>query len=265
MATLPARPRACAAPSSGLPRPAGVARRRRVAIGRPAAHRARARGPLRLQPDHRPARARRARPRGPDRADPRPRDVRHPAVDPPRHGRLAQLRRGDDRPGPPARDAPRRLAQRDGRVDGGGRPGDRARRADALRRAAPAGRRRAAPARAGPPAGRPVPGSAERRSRGRLAVRAPGDALRHARAPTAARPSCRSACPPARPACSARSPHRLALLVEGVAYTRTGVPVEYARSYVRGDRMRYHVDREIARSSWLAEVDRQASGQATRE
>ncbi len=62
-----------------------------------------------------------------------------------------------------------------------------------------------------------------------------------------------------------QEPHRLALLVEGVAYTRTGVPVEYARSYVRGDRMRYHVDREIARSSWPAEVDRQASGQATRE
>ncbi len=51
-------------------------------------------------------------------------------------------------------------------------------------------------------------------------------------------------------------PDRLALLVEGVAYTRGGVPVEYARTYVRGDRMRYQVDREIARSSQLAEVER---------
>ena len=53
-----------------------------------------------------------------------------------------------------------------------------------------------------------------------------------------------------------QEPHRLALLIEGVAYTHGGVPIEYARSYVRGDRMRYHVDRQIARSSWLAEVDR---------
>ena len=53
-----------------------------------------------------------------------------------------------------------------------------------------------------------------------------------------------------------QQPHRLALLIEGVAYTRGGVPIEYARSYMRGDRMRYHVDRQIARSSWLAEVDR---------
>jgi GntR family transcriptional regulator len=48
-----------------------------------------------------------------------------------------------------------------------------------------------------------------------------------------------------------QEPHRLALLVEGVAYTSAGIPVEYARSFVRGDRMRYHVDREIVRSAWL--------------
>lgn len=53
-----------------------------------------------------------------------------------------------------------------------------------------------------------------------------------------------------------QEPHRLALLVEGVAYTGNGVPVEYARTYVRGDRMRYHVDREIARASWLTEATR---------
>jgi len=61
-----------------------------------------------------------------------------------------------------------------------------------------------------------------------------------------------------------QEPHRLALLVEGVAYTRTGVPVEYARSYVRGDRMRYHVDRQIARSGGAADVDRPAADHATR-
>ena len=43
------------------------------------------------------------------------------------------------------------------------------------------------------------------------------------------RRSCRSSCRLARPASSAE-PDRLALLVEGVAYTRAGVPVEYARS-----------------------------------
>jgi hypothetical protein len=41
------------------------------------------------------------------------------------------------------------------------------------------------------------------------------------------------------------------------------VPVEYARSYVRGDRMRYHVDREIARSGGAADVDRPAADHAT--
>ena len=53
-----------------------------------------------------------------------------------------------------------------------------------------------------------------------------------------------------------QEPNRLALLVEGVAYTGKGVPVEYARTYVRGDRMRYHVDREIVRASWLTEAKR---------
>jgi GntR family transcriptional regulator, N-acetylglucosamine utilization regulator len=53
-----------------------------------------------------------------------------------------------------------------------------------------------------------------------------------------------------------QEPHRLALLVEGVAYTSDGLPVEYARTFVRGDRMRYHVDREIVRASWLTESSR---------
>ncbi len=36
-----------------------------------------------------------------------------------------------------------------------------------------------------------------------------------------------------------------ALLVEGVAYSAEGVPVEFARTYVRGDRTRYYVERSV--------------------
>jgi len=42
---------------------------------------------------------------------------------------------------------------------------------------------------------------------------------------------------------------RPALLVEGVAYSADGIPVEFARSYVRGDRTRYYVERLVVRSS----------------
>jgi len=42
----------------------------------------------------------------------------------------------------------------------------------------------------------------------------------------------------------ARTP---ALLVEGVAFTRAGVPVELSRTYVRGDRTRYYVERVVVR------------------
>ena len=40
----------------------------------------------------------------------------------------------------------------------------------------------------------------------------------------------------------------LALLVEGIAYTRGDVPVEFGRTYVRGDRTRYYVERIHVRS-----------------
>jgi GntR family transcriptional regulator len=40
-----------------------------------------------------------------------------------------------------------------------------------------------------------------------------------------------------------RSP---ALLVEGIAFTADGRPVEFGRTYVRGDRTRYYVEREVA-------------------
>jgi GntR family transcriptional regulator len=42
----------------------------------------------------------------------------------------------------------------------------------------------------------------------------------------------------------------LALLVSGVAFADDGVPVEVARSYVRGDRTRYYLEREVNRDSW---------------
>jgi GntR family transcriptional regulator len=44
-------------------------------------------------------------------------------------------------------------------------------------------------------------------------------------------------------------PHRPALLIEGIAFDRTGSPVEFARSYVRGDRTRYYVERIVVRSA----------------
>ena len=39
-----------------------------------------------------------------------------------------------------------------------------------------------------------------------------------------------------------------ALLVEGIAYAADGSPVEFGRSYVRGDRSRYYIDRVVVRS-----------------
>src|SRR5438094_7039896 len=40
----------------------------------------------------------------------------------------------------------------------------------------------------------------------------------------------------------------LALLVEGIAFTRDDTPVEFGRTYVRGDRTRYYVERIHVRS-----------------
>jgi GntR family transcriptional regulator len=42
----------------------------------------------------------------------------------------------------------------------------------------------------------------------------------------------------------ARSP---ALLIEGIAFTADGVPIEFSRTYVRGDRTRYYVERVVIR------------------
>ena len=45
----------------------------------------------------------------------------------------------------------------------------------------------------------------------------------------------------------ARTP---ALLIEGTAYGADDEPVEFARSWVRGDRTRYYVERVVVRASW---------------
>lgn len=46
--------------------------------------------------------------------------------------------------------------------------------------------------------------------------------------------------------CAARTP---ALLIEGIAFTAEGSPVELGRTYVRGDRTRYYVERVVVRSN----------------
>jgi GntR family transcriptional regulator len=45
-------------------------------------------------------------------------------------------------------------------------------------------------------------------------------------------------------------PRSLALLVSGIALAGDGTPVEVARSYIRGDRTRYYLEREVTRVSW---------------
>jgi GntR family transcriptional regulator len=46
-------------------------------------------------------------------------------------------------------------------------------------------------------------------------------------------------------------PQSLALLVEGLAFTIDGTPVEYGRTYVRGDLSRYYVERVVIRAAHL--------------
>lgn len=45
-------------------------------------------------------------------------------------------------------------------------------------------------------------------------------------------------------------PRSLALQVDGLAYADDGAAVEIARSYVRGDRTRYYLERNVTRASW---------------
>jgi hypothetical protein len=48
----------------------------------------------------------------------------------------------------------------------------------------------------------------------------------------------------------------LALQINGTAYAADGSPVEVARSYVRGDRTRYYLERDVVRAHWLEPGDR---------
>jgi GntR family transcriptional regulator, N-acetylglucosamine utilization regulator len=46
-----------------------------------------------------------------------------------------------------------------------------------------------------------------------------------------------------------RPPRTAALLIEGIAFASDGTPVELGRTYVRGDRTRYYVERVVVRSN----------------
>jgi GntR family transcriptional regulator len=48
----------------------------------------------------------------------------------------------------------------------------------------------------------------------------------------------------------------LALQIDGIAHADDGSPVEIARSFVRGDRTRYYLERDVVRAHWLENTDR---------
>jgi GntR family transcriptional regulator len=48
----------------------------------------------------------------------------------------------------------------------------------------------------------------------------------------------------------------LALQIDGVAFASDGTPVETARSFVRGDRTRYYLERDVVRAHWASGADR---------
>jgi GntR family transcriptional regulator len=61
----------------------------------------------------------------------------------------------------------------------------------------------------------------------------------------------------------AQRPRTPALQIEGIAFSAEGIPVEFARSYVRGDRTRYYIERVVVRSSWQTEPSRGAEERPT--
>ena len=85
--------------------------------------------------------------------------------------------------------------------------------------------------------------------RARLALRPADRALRRARRP---RPRGPRAGPAARSRgrLLERKPGTPALLIEGIASTDDGTPVEFGRTFVRGDRTRYYVERVVVRPRW---------------
>ena len=150
----------------------------------------------------------------------------------PRPGDAADRRPGRSRPASPSR---RRLALETGL-------------ADALPRAAAARRRRAATCSSRSTCRPSGSRACSRRDleHGSL-YELLADALRRPRSSAPARPSSRSSCGRARPACSASAAARPALLIEGIAFAADGTPVEFGRTFVRGDRSRYYVEREVDR------------------
>lgn len=48
----------------------------------------------------------------------------------------------------------------------------------------------------------------------------------------------------------------LALLIDGIAFASDGSAVEAARSFVRGDRTRYYLERDVVRAHWLLAPER---------
>jgi GntR family transcriptional regulator len=54
----------------------------------------------------------------------------------------------------------------------------------------------------------------------------------------------------------ARTP---ALLIEGIASTADDMPVEFGRSFVRGDRTRYYVERVVVRTGWQSAPEDETS------
>jgi GntR family transcriptional regulator len=60
-------------------------------------------------------------------------------------------------------------------------------------------------------------------------------------------------------------PRTPALLIEGIAFSSDGQPVEFARSYVRGDRTRYYIERIVVRASWQTDPDEASPATAESE
>ncbi len=61
-----------------------------------------------------------------------------------------------------------------------------------------------------------------------------------------------------------RKPGTPALLIEGIASTDDGTPVELGRTFVRGDRTRYYVERVVVRPRWMHAPEAQGSKEEER-
>jgi GntR family transcriptional regulator len=63
----------------------------------------------------------------------------------------------------------------------------------------------------------------------------------------------------------AQRPRTPALLIQGITFSSDGQPVEFARSYVRGDRTRYYIERIVVRASWQTDPDEASAATAESE